>query len=101
MSKSWDDREKALEDEYFHRKEQEQIERLRAMRSEREKQQQEEASALHCPKCDGTLKEVEFDGIQIDKCDKCGGVWLDADELESLKGKSEGWMSRMWQSLTD
>lgn len=101
MSKSWDDRGKGLEDEYFHRKEQEQIERLRAMRNEREKQQQDQTSALQCPKCDGKLNEIELEGVEIDKCNKCGGVWLDAGELESLKGKSDSWVKSLWHSLKD
>lgn len=97
MSKIWDEREKSLEDEYFHRKEQELIEKQRARRAEEEKQ----ATAIHCPKCDGTLVEITHEGVQIDRCNKCNGIWLDAGELERLTSqeKSQGWLSRMWQNL--
>ena len=99
MSKIWDEREKSLENEYFRRKEQELVEKLRAQRAEREKA---EASVIHCPKCGGTLVEHTFEGVQIDRCNKCNGIWLDAGELELLTMKqqqSEGWINRMWKSI--
>jgi Zn-finger nucleic acid-binding protein len=100
MSKIWDEREKALEEEYFHRKEKELIEKLRAQRAEEEQRRQAQASAVHCPKCDGVLVELIFEKVQIDRCDKCAGVWLDAGELERLTGREEaGWLSRMWRGL--
>jgi len=96
MSKIWDEREKSLENEYFRRKEQELIEKLRAKRAEEEKRVTA-AAAVHCPKCDGTLSEITFDDVQIDRCNKCNGVWLDSGELERLIAKDEsGWLSRWW-----
>lgn len=102
MSKIWDEREKSLENEYFRRKEQELLEKLRAKRAEEEQREKSEASAVHCPKCDGTLVEITFEDVQIDRCNKCNGVWLDAGELELLTLKqeqSQGWMSRLRKSL--
>jgi hypothetical protein len=101
MSKIWDEREKSLEEEYFHRKEQELIEKLRAKRAEEEQRAEAAASSVHCPKCDGSLVEITYEGVQIDRCDKCNGVWLDAGELERLTSQegNQGWLSRMWQSL--
>jgi len=101
MSKIWDDREKSLEGEYFHRKEQELVEKLHAKRAEAELQAKAEAAAVHCPKCAGTLVEITHEGVRIDRCDKCNGVWFDAGELEQLtgKGESHGWLTRMWQSV--
>lgn len=37
-----------------------------------------------CPKCHVTLLILEFKGIEVDMCDRCRGVWLDAGELEEL-----------------
>lgn len=101
MSKIWDEREKSLEDEYFRRKEQELIELQRAKRAAKEQQEQAGKSAINCPKCDGTLVEITHEGVHIDRCNKCDGVWLDAGELERLTSQEEqhGWLSRMWQSL--
>jgi len=31
------------------------------------------------------MKKTELDGVLVDKCSTCGGVWLDANELEMLK----------------
>lgn len=36
---------------------------------------------MQCPRSDGTLKEVTIDGVTIDICESCGGVWFDAQEL--------------------
>lgn len=100
MSKIWDERKKSIEEEYFRRKEQELVEKLRAKRAEEEQREQAEASAIHCPKCEGTLVEITFEGVQIDRCNKCHGVWLDAGELERLTGQEEsGWLSRMRRGL--
>lgn len=101
MSKIWDEREKSLEEEYFRRKERELIERLRAKRAEEEGQQEAQKPAINCPKCDGILVEITHEGVLIDRCDKCNGVWLDAGELERLTSQDEdqGWLSRMRRSL--
>jgi hypothetical protein len=54
-------------------------------------------STMACPRCDGSLKESIFEGIMIDTCDKCGGVWLDSGELEQLLGRdSDSWFNRLW-----
>jgi uncharacterized protein len=97
MSEIFDDRKKALEEEYFRRKEREAIERLRAKMTAEEQARIAEAAALHCPKCEGTLQGVMFEGVEIDTCDKCGGVWLDANELAALTKRDEnGWFSRLF-----
>lgn len=98
MSDTWDERKKSLEEEYFRRKEQEAIEKLRAQRAE----EGQAAAALQCPKCDGTLVVVVYEDVRIDRCNKCNGVWLDAGELEQLtqQEKHHGWLGRMWQGLS-
>lgn len=40
---------------------------------------------MKCPVCDDIrMKEVNKDGIMIDVCPNCKGVWLDRGELEKL-----------------
>ncbi|WP_314588822.1 zf-TFIIB domain-containing protein [Paenibacillus terrigena] len=40
---------------------------------------------MNCPVCHDTrMREVEKDGILIDICPTCKGVWLDRGELEKL-----------------
>lgn len=97
MSNPIEERGKALEEEYFRRKEREAIEKLRAQMSEEEQAKAAEAVALECPRCDGKLEGVINEGVEIDVCDTCGGVWLDAGELEQLsKRESGGWLGRLW-----
>lgn len=40
---------------------------------------------MYCPVCDGVrMREVEKDGVMIDVCPSCKGVWLDRGELDKL-----------------
>ncbi len=87
------DRGRALENEYFQRKEQELIEKMKAKFSEESTKSLE----LNCPKCDGKLHETDYETIKIDVCDKCTGVWLDAGELAQAVDKEEGgWFGRVF-----
>lgn len=37
---------------------------------------------LNCPKCGGSMREVRREGVVVDRCTECGGIFLDAGELE-------------------
>ena len=37
-----------------------------------------------CPKCQNTMRTVDRQGIHIDQCDGCRGIFLDRGELESI-----------------
>jgi Zn-finger nucleic acid-binding protein len=39
---------------------------------------------LTCPKCQGPMRRYERNGIHIDQCRECRGVFLDRGELEHL-----------------
>ena len=39
-----------------------------------------------CPKCDVGLFILKFRSVEVDYCNHCRGVWLDAGELEALAG---------------
>jgi uncharacterized protein with PIN domain len=97
MSNPLDDRRRSLEEEYFHRKNQEAIERLREKMKVSEEAKASGISSMRCPRCDGTLKESKFEEVMIDTCEKCAGVWLDSGELEQVTKKDKGgWFSRYW-----
>jgi len=99
MSNAMEERGKALEEEYFRRKEREAIEKLRAKMTAEEQEKAKAASALRCPKCDGMLEGIIFDEVEIDVCNTCGGAWLDAGELEQLsKSETGGWLSKLWKN---
>ena len=90
-----DDRGRALENEYFHRKEQELIEKLKAHLAVENAQ----STGLKCPKDDGMLMEADYQNIKIDVCSTCHGVWFDAGELAQVidKDKKGGWFSRLFE----
>ena len=37
-----------------------------------------------CPKCDVKLLLLHFQGLEVDFCERCRGIWLDDGELEAL-----------------
>lgn len=46
---------------------------------------------MMCPRCEKqTLDERERDGVIIDICKDCRGIWLDRGELEKLIARSSG-----------
>src|SRR5262245_51602034 len=97
MSDGLDDRRRGLEAEYFHRKNMEAIEKLRAKIKIAEEAKLAGLSTMNCPRCDGSLKEINYDEILIDTCEKCGGIWLDSGELEKrLQQDSQSWFSKLW-----
>ena len=39
---------------------------------------------VSCPICKKKMDIVHIGRVEIDKCDRCEGVWLDKDELDEL-----------------
>lgn len=39
---------------------------------------------MRCPKCQGGMRTYERNGVHIEQCDTCRGIFLDFGELESL-----------------
>nr|WP_269134464.1 zf-TFIIB domain-containing protein [Spiractinospora alimapuensis] len=39
---------------------------------------------MTCPKCQGLMQTFDRQGVHIDRCQSCGGVFLDRGELEQL-----------------
>ncbi|MBX5493510.1 MAG: zf-TFIIB domain-containing protein [Chloroflexi bacterium] len=39
---------------------------------------------MKCPNCATTLQMTERQGVEIDYCPSCRGVWLDRGELDKL-----------------
>jgi uncharacterized protein len=78
------------EEEYFARME---FERKKKMEEgkhqklrEEEKKNLRDLHFMKCPKCGMELIEIDYQGIKVDKCSECQGVWLDAGELEAAAG---------------
>ncbi|MCL4244574.1 MAG: zf-TFIIB domain-containing protein [Candidatus Dadabacteria bacterium] len=87
------DKHNKPEEEYFAKEEAEKAKRLKEkLREGTEAEERERIKAvcyMKCPKCGGQLHEVTFRGVSIDRCSSCGGVWLDAGELEKLAGEED------------
>lgn len=43
---------------------------------------------MQCPKCHETLNMTDRQGIEIDYCPRCRGVWLDRGELDKIIERS-------------
>lgn len=41
--------------------------------------------SLQCPKCKHGMEEITHEGITIDRCSHCHGLWFDEDEMHQLK----------------
>lgn len=43
---------------------------------------------MKCPSCNETLAMSEKQGVEIDYCPNCRGIWLDRGELEKILERS-------------
>ena len=72
------------EGEYFAKRDAE------LLRQQRETLQKSAADAerkshyMKCPKCGYDLITGDWDGIQIDQCTHCHGIWFDDGEAEAV-----------------
>ncbi len=88
-------KEKAEEDLYFAKQEKDKLAKLRG-------QNAPVAQLGLCPRCGLALDETDHQGLKVDVCGKCKGLWLDAGELEKVVARDgEGWMSRWVRSLLE
>lgn len=56
---------------------------------------------MDCPKCEIKLHKRSIQGIDVDECEKCEGIWSDNDELRQVKDKTDSdlnWMDfEIWK----
>ncbi len=61
-------------------------------------------SAICCPNCNSTMSLVNVDGIEIDVCKHCTGIWFDLDEVAKIierYGSNKGQEKEGWDVLGD
>ena len=46
---------------------------------------------LTCPKCHGTMRTYERNGVHVDQCAECRGIFLDRGELDRLIDAENAW----------
>lgn len=104
-------RANVAEEEYFRREE---AERRREeawdnlQRTTRENQAERDrikaAQVKRCPKCHVVLETRTLRRVEIDQCNSCDGIWLDARKLEQLSHKPPNLASRLlasWRGSVD
>jgi hypothetical protein len=87
------------EEEHFARHEAELLRKLteerRAKLLAEELERERKLHFMKCPKCGMQLEEIAFGDVRIDKCFACEGLWLDKGELDTIREKAGGFMTRM------
>ena len=95
-----DETDSRREDQWFRENEKELLEGARVAREKREAERAateqaavrealKKAHFLKCPKCGHDMAEEELDGVSIDRCSYCEGVFFDAGELDRVLLKKE------------
>lgn len=90
-----EEHDRKREDEWFRQNERQLLEAAKVAREKREREREakeaeetrrrlKEAHFMKCPKCGHDLKTEDLDGIEIDRCSFCEGVFFDAGELDQL-----------------
>ncbi len=82
------------EDEYFVRLDAELLKQRRAELDAQRAASPDAAVPAHCPRGHGELSERQLEGVVVDICPECGGMWLDAGELELLRDAHRSGLSR-------
>ena len=94
------DEDRRREDEWFRQNEKQLLESARLARQKREQERAagektaelQRLKALHlmrCPKCGHELREENLEGVRVDRCSFCEGIYFDAGELDQVLMKKE------------
>jgi|SRR6516225_7713198 Zn-finger nucleic acid-binding protein len=79
----------------------EEIATLDAVNKEIFTAEKDDHDELNCPVC-GTVQMEHFNygdtsGIILHKCTKCGGIWMDKDQLQKVEEVVDGWKADLNQ----
>jgi Zn-finger nucleic acid-binding protein len=72
------------EDEYFAQQNAELLRKQRELADAAAREAERKSHYMKCPKDGYDLASAEYHGVQIETCPHCGGVWLDAGELDVI-----------------
>ena len=56
---------------------------------------------LTCVKCNSILDRAIFEGVEVDLCGRCGGLWLDRGEITRVARLPEAELTRLRDLLAD
>lgn len=87
------------ENEYFARLEAQkrleaEVKRTAGVAAE-EKKRLKELHFMHCPKCGSNLHEETLEGISVDICPGCRGIFLDDGELAKMTERPKGVLGKV------
>lgn len=51
---------------------------------------------MECPKCRGRMRTFDRNGVHIEQCDNCRGIFLDYGELETLTRMESQWAQQQY-----
>ena len=90
------------EEEYFAKRDAELLDEQRRRSAAEAAEAERRSHYLKCPKCGYDLESIDYDGVTVDRCTKCAGIWLDPGELEALR-KVEGpnLLSRIFDDVSE
>jgi uncharacterized protein len=87
------------EGEYFVKQDAELLRRQRAAAEAAARDAERKSHFMKCPKDGYDLTSSTYHGVQIETCPHCGGIWLDARDLEAVSHEERpGLLTRV---LTD
>jgi uncharacterized protein len=94
------DKPSKAEDEYFARQELERRKKWAQEQSAKmatdEKERLKQLHYMKCPKCGMDLKEIGLHGVKVDQCANCGGIFLDAGEIEQISKHDNSVVDRVF-----
>jgi len=73
------------EDEFFAKQDAELIKEMRAKLDQERLDAERKSHFMKCPKCGNDMKEEDRGHVKVDVCTSCGGMFLDAGELELMR----------------
>lgn len=45
------------------------------------------SGAMRCPKCRADMEQISYEGVEVDRCTLCNGIWFDAGEMDLFRDK--------------
>jgi uncharacterized protein with PIN domain len=88
-------KERAEEDRYFKKRDEELLARLRASQRAAGEDEVRELVRDRCPRCGARLVTVKHHGVAIEECPAGHGAWVDHGELETIAQRErDSWLGR-------
>ncbi len=94
-----DEKPSRNEDEYFVRLDAELMKQRRLELDAAREAAERAACFMKCPKCSSELAERTMHQVKVDVCTNCGGVWLDAGELDLVRDARRSGVARFVDDL--